>query len=44
MLEVKNENIDIQKYKAWLTLFGKPDNEESMSEFKEFMQHKMQHE
>jgi integrase len=44
MLQVKSENVDIQKYKAWLTLFGKPDNEESMSEFKEFMQHEMQHE
>ncbi|WP_313132581.1 site-specific integrase [Anaerocolumna sp.] len=44
MLQVKNENVDIQKYKAWLTLFGKPDNEESMNEFKEFMQHEMQHE
>nr|WP_308743111.1 site-specific integrase [uncultured Anaerocolumna sp.] len=43
MLQVKSENVDIQKYKAWLTLFGKPDNEESMSEFKEFMQHEMQH-
>jgi integrase len=43
VLGAKNENIDTQKYKAWLTLFDKPDNKESIDEFKEFIQHEMQH-
>ncbi len=43
-LEINNENIDIRKYKAWLTLFEKPDNKKSLNEFKDYMQHEMQHE
>ena len=42
-LAINNENIDIQKYKAWLTLFEKNDSKRSIIEFKEFMQHEMQH-
>jgi hypothetical protein len=37
------ENIDMEKYKAWLTLFGKSDKKESKEEFTRFMQHDMQH-
>ena len=42
-LEINNEDIDIQKYKAWLTLFEKPNNKKSLNEFKDYMQHEMQH-
>lgn len=42
-LEINNENIDTQKYKAWLTLFEKTDCKKSLNEFKAFMQHEMQH-
>lgn len=43
VLGIKNEDIDIKKYKAWLTLYGKSENDESLNEFKVFMQHEMQH-
>ena len=45
-LGIKTEasKFDKKKYKAWLTLFDKPDNKKSMRDFKEFMQHEMQHE
>ncbi len=42
-LGINNEDVDIKKYKAWLMLYEKPDNEISKTEFKEFMQHEMQH-
>jgi integrase len=42
-LGITNENIDTQKYHAWLTLFEKTDSEKSLNEFKSFMQHDMQH-
>ncbi len=43
-LGINSESIDIKKYNAWLMLYEKLDNEESILEFKEFMQHEMQHE
>lgn len=39
VLGTTNENIDTQKYKAWLILFEKSDNKESLDEFKKFIQH-----
>lgn len=43
VLGLTENEIDLPKYKAWITLFEKPDNEVSKKEFKEFMQHEMQH-
>lgn len=41
---MKNENdIDLDKYIAWLTLFDKQDSPESKEQYLEFMQHEMQH-
>lgn len=40
---ISNENIDIQKYNAWLTLYEKVHTAAAMDEFKRFMQHEMQH-
>lgn len=42
-LRIKNEDIDIKKYKAWLTLYEKSENNQSLKEFNYFMQHEMQH-
>jgi integrase len=40
---VTENDIDLKKYKAWLMLYEKIDNVESLKEFKTFMQHEMQH-
>ncbi len=42
-LGINDEGFDTKKYNAWLMLYDKPDNEASKNEFKEFMQHEMQH-
>jgi integrase len=42
-LGINTDDIDIKKYRAWLTLYGKDDNEKSIKDFKKFMQHEMQH-
>lgn len=38
-----NENIDMTKYQAWLTLYDKADCRESKKDFLKHMQHDMQH-
>ena len=43
-LGITDDDIDMKKYKAWLTLYDKPENNQSLNEFKTFMQHEMQHE
>lgn len=43
LLKIANNDIDIKKYKAWLMLYDKEENEETLKEFKAFMQHEMQH-
>lgn len=42
-LGIKEYKIDMKKYKAWLMLYDKTENDESLNEFKMFMQHEMQH-
>ncbi|MDF2608916.1 MAG: Integrase [Lachnospiraceae bacterium] len=42
-LGIKDDGIDLKKYKAWLMLYDKAENEETMKEFSTFMQHEMQH-
>lgn len=42
VLRIENENIDIKKYKSWLTLYEKSENDKSLNESKIFMQHEMQ--
>lgn len=37
------DTIDNEKYEAWLILFGKEDCTESRNDFRNFMQHEMQH-
>lgn len=44
IVEPLDEDVDIKKYNAWLMLYDKPDNTESLDEFKSFMQHEIQHE
>ncbi|MFT4144058.1 MAG: hypothetical protein QM644_06335 [Mobilitalea sp.] len=39
----KDTDIDLKKYKAWLMLYDKVENEEAIEEFKSFMQHEIQH-
>ncbi len=43
VIGIKENDIDLKKYKAWLLLYDKPDNNESKKVFKAFMQHEMQH-
>jgi integrase len=43
VLRIKDNDIDLKKYKAWLMLYQKDDNNESLNEFKAFVQHEMQH-
>ncbi len=43
ILGTTDDGLDLVKYRAWLTLYGKDENNESLSEFIEFMQHEMQH-
>ena len=42
-LKIKDNDIDLKKYKAWLMLYDKDENEDTLNEFKAFMQHEMQH-
>lgn len=42
-LGIKEYDVDMKKYKAWLLLYEKTDNVEALNEFKIFMQHEMQH-
>ena len=39
----QNDTFDLGKYKAWLTLFGKEDCDEARDDFRNFMQHEIQH-
>lgn len=43
VLGVKDISIDLKKYKAWLILHDKTENNDTLAEFKTFMQHEMQH-
>lgn len=43
IVEPGPEEVDKNKYRAWLTLFNKADCKQSKKEFLRFMQHKMQH-
>ena len=43
IVEPEPEEIDKNKYQAWLTLFNKADCRQSKKEFLRFMQHEMQH-
>lgn len=42
-LSSRTEEIDQRKYQAYLILFEKEDCRKSLEEYKEFMQHEMQH-
>lgn len=44
IVEPESEEIDKNKYQAWLTLYEKRDCRQSKKEFLRFMQHEMQHE
>jgi integrase len=44
IVEPTPEEIDKNKYQAWLTLYDKQDCRQSKKEFLRFMQHEMQHE
>lgn len=43
VMKTANNDVDIKKYKAWLMLYDKTENDNSLDEFKAFMQHEMQH-
>ena len=43
VLEKKSDDVNYKKYKAWVILYEKEETDESLNEFKTFMQHEMQH-
>lgn len=42
-LRIKDYDTEAKKYKAWLMLYDKVANVETLNEFKKFLQHEMQH-
>lgn len=43
IIGIKEQDIDMKKYKAWLLLYDKSESNDTKNEFKTFMQHEMQH-